>query len=124
MNIRQLIELTGTTERQVRYLISQGLMPPPSGGRSKAEYGEPHVNAIQRYARLHELGFPPAAIKLLLDAGTGIPVPVGKGVTLIIDPARIGNNDAVEPIVNAVREHLTRSFAPVMQPDRSGETDA
>ena len=66
MNIRKLTALTDIPERQVRYLIAEGFMPPPRGGRSNAEYGDDHVAAIRRYTRLRELGFPPAAIKLLL----------------------------------------------------------
>lgn len=124
MHIKKLVELTGTTERQVRYLIAEGFMPPPAGGRAKAEYDEAHILAIQRYTRLHELGFPPAAIKLLLEAGTGFPVPVSKGVTLVIDPARIASDDAIDPIVERVRAELTRIFAPTAIQKSLGDADA
>ena len=66
MRLTELIARTGIAERQVRYLISEGFIPSPSGGRSNADYGEAHVAGIRRYMRLRELGFPPAAIKLLL----------------------------------------------------------
>ena len=65
MNIRELTALTGIAERQVRYLIAEGFMPGPRGGRAHAEYDQDHVLTIQRYTRLHDLGFPPSAIKLL-----------------------------------------------------------
>jgi ATP-dependent helicase HepA len=67
MNIHDLIALTGTAERQIRYLIAEGFMLPPRGGRSNADYGDDHVAAVRRYAQLRDLGFPPAAIKLLFD---------------------------------------------------------
>src|SRR5262245_11393177 len=85
MHIRELRARTGEAERQIRYLIAEGFIPPPRGGRANADYGEDHVAAISRYARLRDLGFPPAAIKLLLQAGEGTPFPVAPGVTLVID---------------------------------------
>ena len=75
MNIRDLTARTGLAERQVRYLIAEGLIPPPRGGRSNADYTEDHVAAITRYVRLRDLGFPPAAIKLLIQSGKGAPSP-------------------------------------------------
>ena len=88
MNIHELTALTGETPRQVRYLIAEGLMPPPEGGRSNAYYGEAHVAAIRHYQRLRALGFKPAAIRLLRK-GRGGPVtlPVTPGLVLSIDPA-------------------------------------
>src|SRR5712672_3357981 len=91
MRMRELTDLTGVAERQVRYLIAEGFIPPPQGGRANADYTEDHVAVIHRYSRLRELGFPPAAIKLLLQAREGAPIPVGPGVTLVVDPAVIGS---------------------------------
>ena len=51
-------------------------MPPPTGGRAHADYAEEHMAAIGRYVRLKELGFPPAAIRVLLEAREGVPFPV------------------------------------------------
>jgi len=107
MNIRELTALTSLPERQVRYLIAEGFMPPPRGGRSNADYGDDHVAAIGRYARLRELGFPPAAIKLLLDAREGVPFVVASGITLVIDPGLLGAGTAVEPLVERIRNLLT-----------------
>ena len=107
MNIHALTSLTGLPERQIRYLIAEGFMPPPRGGRSNADYGEDHVAAIGRYTRLRQLGFPPAAIKLLLDAREGAPFVVAPGITLVIDPALLGTAAAVEPLVERIRHLLT-----------------
>ena len=107
MNIHELTALTGLPERQVRYLIAEGFMPSPSGGRSNADYGDAHVAAIHRYTRLRELGFPPAAIKLLLDAREGAPFVVAPGITLVIDPALLGTGAAVAPLVERIRHLLT-----------------
>lgn len=110
MHIRDLIARTGIAERQVRYLIAEGLIPPPRGGRANADYGEDHVAAITRYARLREIGFPPAAIKLLLEAREGAPFPIAPGVTLVIAPALLASGTAVEPMIQRTRELLTHLF--------------
>ncbi len=86
----ELVSITGTTPRQIRYLIAEGFVPPPTGGRTYATYNDAHVTAIRRYDRLRSLGFPPAAIRLLLDAREGIPVPIADGLTLVIAPQLIG----------------------------------
>ena len=94
----ELVEITGTAPRQIRYLIAEGFVPPPTGGRTYATYNDVHVTAIRRYDRLRSLGFPPAAIRLLLDAREGIPVPVIDGLTLVIAPELIGAGGDVADI--------------------------
>jgi len=100
MNIRELTSRTGIAERQIRYLIAEGFMPAPHGGRSNADYDDDHVVAIQRYTRLKELGFPPAAIKLLLQGGHGAPFTVAPGITLVVNPDLLGQVADVTPIIN------------------------
>ena len=100
MKIADLVERTGLPERQIRYLIAEGFMPAPRGGRANADYGDDHLIAIQRYTRLRDLGFPPAAIRLLLEAGEGVPVPVAPGLTLIVDPALLGSGQPAAPLLD------------------------
>ena len=107
MNIRDLAVRTELAERQIRYLIAEGFIPPPRGGRANADYDEDHVAAIIRYTRLRDLGFPPAAIKLLLQTREGAPFPVAPGVTLVLDPKLLGSGTPVEPIVDSIRRLLT-----------------
>ena len=107
MNIRDLAVHTGLAERQIRYLIAEGFIPPPRGGRANADYDEDHVAAIIRYTRLRDLGFPPAAIKLLLQTREGAPFPVASGVTLVLDPKLLGSGTPVEPIIHSIRRLLT-----------------
>ena len=106
MNIRELVTSTGIAERQIRYLIAEGFMPSPRGGRANADYGEDHVAAIHRYTRLRDLGFPPAAIKLLLDGGQGAPFPVAPGVTLVVDPHLLGSGTDSGPLVERIAKLL------------------
>jgi DNA-binding transcriptional MerR regulator len=107
MNMRELIARARIPERQVRYLIAGGFMPPPRGGRTYAEYSEEHVTAIKRYTRLRDLGFPPAAIKLLLEAKEGTPIPVVPGITLVVAPDIIGSGKKVGPLVKRIEDLLT-----------------
>ncbi|MBV1800502.1 helix-turn-helix domain-containing protein [Siccirubricoccus sp. G192] len=88
MNIHELTALTGETPRQVRYLVAEGLMPPPEGGRANASYGAAHLAAIRAYQRLRALGFKPAAIRLIREGRGGpITLPIVPGLALSIDPA-------------------------------------
>ncbi|OYU72308.1 MAG: hypothetical protein CFE32_24135, partial [Alphaproteobacteria bacterium PA3] len=98
VRMRELIKMTGLAERQVRYLIAEGFISPPSGGRANAEYDDDHVAAIRRYLRLKELGFPPAAIRLLLDAKEGVPIAIEPGITLVISTEQLGVSRDVEPL--------------------------
>jgi len=106
VNIRELIRLTAIPERQVRYLIAEGFVPAPRGGRANADYGDDHVAAIRRYARLRDLGFPPAAIKLLQQAKEGAPFVVAPGVTLVVDPNLIGSGAESGPLVERIKDLL------------------
>lgn len=110
MHIRELTARTGISERQVRYLITEGFVPPPTGGRAMADYGETHVEAVQRYMRLRELGFPPAAIRKLLEAKEGAPFPVAPGITLVVDPNLLSNRKDIEPILTRLKRILTQIF--------------
>lgn len=122
MNLRELIAATQITERQVRYLISEGFMPPPEGGRANASYGQQHLNAIHRYNRLRDLGFPPAAIKLIIEAKEGIPFPVTPDVTLIIAPDLLQSGVDPQPIVAAVQSLLKEILKE--SPDADRKPDA
>ena len=107
MNIRELAALTGTAERQIRYLIAEGFVPGPRGGRSNADYGEDHAAAIRRYTRLRDVGFPPAAIKLLLEGGQGAPFTVAPGITLLVDPGLLGSGADAAPLAARIATLIT-----------------
>jgi DNA-binding transcriptional MerR regulator len=123
MNMRELTRRARVTERQVRYLIAEGFIPAPRGGRATADYGEDHVAAIRRYNRLRELGFPPAAIKLLLQAREGAPFPVAPGVTLVIDPNLLGSGTPPTPLVERIAKLLTQVLKDNVHADRAANHD-
>ncbi len=119
MRLKELVERTGAPERQIRYLISEGFAPPPRGGRANADYGDDHVEAIIRFGRLKELGFPPAAIRLLLNATAGIPFPIAKGVTLVVDQSQLASGADLEPMLASARDVLSRILS---KPDNDGSS--
>ncbi len=106
MKLQELSERLDIAPRQVRYLIAENFIPPPTGGRAHADYGEEHVTAIRRYTRLKELGFPPAAIRVLLQARKGVPFPVAPGVTLVVAPELLGSEMSIEPLRNRIDDLL------------------
>lgn len=113
-----LVSITGTTPRQIRYLIAEGFVPPPTGGRTYATYSDVHVTAIRRYDRLRSLGFPPAAIRLLLEAREGIPVPIANGLTLVIAPELIGSGGDVPGMATKAAAKVEELLRPGVPKDR------
>jgi hypothetical protein len=59
-----------------------------------------------RYQRLRALGFPPAAIKLLLLSSEGVPLVVAPGVTLVIDPKLVGSGADTAPMLEKIASVL------------------
>ena len=90
MNIHDLAARTGSAERQIRYMIAQGFVPPPRGPRSSPDYGEDHVVAIRRYLGLREMGLPPAAIRVFSERKGVVVLPLIDGVSLSIEARLIG----------------------------------
>jgi MerR family copper efflux transcriptional regulator len=107
VRIHELTERAKISERQVRYLIAEGFIPAPDGGRANAQYGETHLHGIRRYMRLRELGFPPAAIRLLLSAREGTPFPVAPGITLLVSPDVIAGGQPITPLLSKLEELLS-----------------
>ena len=85
-------------------------MPPPTGGRANAQYGDAHAQAIRRYLRLKELGFTPAAIRRLLQAKAGAPFPIADGITLIVAPELIGAACDQDHLLARAKELFARIF--------------
>ena len=106
MKLRELSERVGVAPRQVRYLIAEGFVPPPTGGRAHATYSLEHIAAIKRYMRLKQLGFTPASIRVLLEAREGAPLPVAPGITLVVDPDVLLSAAPVEPLIQRIGDLL------------------
>ncbi len=65
-------------------------MPPPTGGRAQADYGEVHLAAIRRYQRLRAAGYKISAIRLLIERGAMVSLTVAPGIALQLDPSIAG----------------------------------
>jgi DNA-binding transcriptional MerR regulator len=52
MGIAELAERAGVTQRTIRYYVSEGLLPPPSGRGQRRAYTREHLNQL---ARIHDL---------------------------------------------------------------------
>ncbi|MCS6892171.1 MAG: helix-turn-helix domain-containing protein [Rhodovarius sp.] len=106
MDIHSFCALVKETPRQIRYMIAEGFMPPPTGGRAHARYGPEHVEAVRRYRWLRQR-YSPAQIKVMMTAAGGaLRLPVAPGIDLLVDPSLIG--PALDPsrIAERVRELL------------------
>ena len=121
MNLRELTVLTGVVERQIRYLIAEGFVAPPRGGRAHADYGADHVAAIRRYMALRRTGMPPAAIKLLVTSGGSAPFPVAPGIALLIEPRLLGSGQDVDALTERLRAVLEDLFQET--PDAPDDAD-
>ncbi len=75
VNRDELSRRSGLPAHQIRYLVSEGILPPADAkGRSADAYSEGHLSLAVEYVRLHASGMRPRAIKELLQGGAA---PVG-----------------------------------------------
>jgi len=119
MDIHTFTTLVGETPRQVRFLIAEGFMPPPTGGRSRAQYGHEHVEAVRRYRWLREQ-YSPQQIKLLMTTqGPNLRLPVAPGVELLLDLSLTGPN--LNPA--GIADRVQRLLADLPGQIRSSEKD-
>jgi DNA-binding transcriptional MerR regulator len=79
------------TARFVRFLVSEGVIPPPTGGRAHAVYDERHLDGVMNYVRLRGIGLSAAQVKSMIRATQGktVPLALAPGVSLHIDLAVI-----------------------------------
>lgn len=121
MKFDDIVRVTGATPRHIRYLIAEGFVPAPTGGRTYATYSDIHVTAIRRYERLKRLGFPPAAIRLLLGAKEGVPVPVVPGLTVVVALELIGGTEDAAGIARQAAAKIEQILSPDGVAERSSD---
>lgn len=81
MLIGQLSELSGYSQRMIRYLEDQGLLAPDRSESNLREFDEGDLTRILKIKRFKELGFTYAEIKTLIDSDET--VLVDKGTELL-----------------------------------------
>lgn len=94
VNKKEFSELVGEIPSQVRYLISECIMPAPDGQTSSASYGERHVEAVRRYQFLRSAGYRPSEVKEMLKAEKRITIQVQPGVFLSWESDLMGQLNA------------------------------
>lgn len=107
----ELIESLGderVTARFVRFLVAEGVIPAPRGGRANADYGNDHVSGVRRYLQLRDLGLSAARTKEIVGgtAAGGIPVPIAPGLTLIVDQEKLVGPPCPQTIAARIREAI------------------
>jgi DNA-binding transcriptional MerR regulator len=102
LNIRELSKQLGETERNIRFLIAEGVVPAPRGTRAMPEYGPAHADAIRRYQRLKVLGFKLAQIKVMSPDADVETIELAPGLSLRIDRAVAPDLDA-ESLARRIR---------------------
>jgi MerR family copper efflux transcriptional regulator len=126
VDIEELAREANETARQVRYLISLGVVPPPEGGRRFASYGATHLAAIRRYQALRASGYAPAQIIAILDVARAaaervtVAFPLAPGIMLLVDPAALGPHP---PDPDAVGRLAASDLGQFLAARASRETD-
>ena len=113
MTLAELAEAIGVPPRQIRFLISEGVLPPAiKTGRSADAYDDAHLAKARRYITLHNLGMKPTAIKVLMEFDEAIPIYQSKGIELRIDPSKnlskLNIESTVAEISRALRIYLSK----------------
>jgi DNA-binding transcriptional MerR regulator len=88
MTLIELAEAVSVPQRQIRFMIAEGIVPAAhKTGRAADAYGDEHLSKARKYMTLHGLGMKPAAIKVLMAFDEAIPIHQAQGVELRVDPS-------------------------------------
>lgn len=103
MNLQELEEKSGHPARLIRFLISQEVVPRPSGGKRFASYGEEHIRALAIYEAAKSEGIESLdIIRAKVETG-GMPTVfhIADGIELKVDKGSVPD---VEAFVEMVRK--------------------
>lgn len=133
MNMAAFSKLVGAAPRQVRYLVAEGILPPPTGGRTNAQYGDRHLEAYQRYqalARPRDEGGPGlklSQIKMLPEFANGfrpvLRVDVRPGVLIEINADQVTGLPSTDQLAREIAEALESAARRALTSDKD-ENDA
>lgn len=106
--MHELEEATGLPPRLIRFLVAEGVVPPPQGGRRHAEYGDAHLRAIRIYQAAKREGVGSLdVIRERVGKGGGADIrAVAPGIEVRIEEGAVAE---VEKFINGVRK-LARDF--------------
>lgn len=94
MTIDELATRAGTTVRNVRFYIAEGLLPRPDGAGRAASYGEEHVVRLRSILRMRETGLPLAQIRRAMAGVPAAELDETRGTALDYIDRLLGNAPA------------------------------
>jgi hypothetical protein len=109
VNLQELEELSGQPARLIRYLISEEVVPRPSGGKRFASYGDEHVRALSVYREAKDEGVDSLdVIRARIEHGHRSEVfRIADGVEIKIEPGRFEDTKSfVEAVRELANQHL------------------
>lgn len=110
MTLGELAEQLKVPQRQIRFLISEGILPAASKtGRAADAYDESHLIQGKRYLALYRMGMKPGSIKILMAFDDAVPILQAHGVELRISsnlaPAEIDTDAVLNAVSEAIRAY-------------------
>ena len=125
MKLSDLSAETGVPERLVRFLIAEGIVPPPEGGRRFARYDERHLRAVRRYLDSRRRDSTLAAIRSLAtgEAKEFVSIPIQEGVELRLHPRLFASGEDSRPILTRIARILGERLTQTVSPESEHESD-
>ena len=107
MNREELEAASGVTARNIRFLIAEGLLPPPVGAGRGASYTGEHLRALLTYAAAKERGVASLDVirREIASGEEKIDIPVMSGVRMTVARETL-ETWSTEQLVHAVRTAL------------------
>lgn len=110
LTIDELVKRSGISRRNIRYLISEGIVPEPHGQKRWARYGPEHINSLQIYADMKKSGVSSLDVirnKIYQAVEKPPPLIINQieGVEIIIDQAKI-IEIGVEGLIKEISETI------------------
>ena len=96
----ELCALAGVTVRTVRYYISEGLLPPPTGAGPNARYGDEHLDRLRVIGLLKERYLPLREIRRALEGMTPEEIAETVNLARTDDAVGVTNRVAAAPLAS------------------------
>lgn len=105
MNREELEAESGVSARNIRYLIAEGILPPPDGPGRSARYTPEHLRHLRIYVDAKTEGISSLDVirRRIESSGLRRTLQVLPGVELTLDPAVIADGTSIEDIMTALR---------------------
>lgn len=104
MNREELEAASGISARNIRFLIAEGLLPPPVGAGRGARYTEEHLRILKAYSAAKERGVSSLDVirREIASGDEKIAIPVTAGVELVLTRSAL-KDQSVGDLLAALR---------------------